>query len=839
LKRTLAYAAAFAAIPQSDDFAGTTLKSFWKTMDVGQSDGGSVTVKDGKIYPIGSGADLWGTTFQCFIVYQDNITGNFRATIEVDKTPIPDHSDGWSSTGLMIASPSILQYNDTQELPAFWVAALTNNNGFEMKGTPAATSIGDSATAAAGTKPPAWVRLEKIGSTITGQYSTDGKTFANIRSPMVLKNADGSPYTGPVVFAIYVQSHDGDNMGDPILSNLVVEEIPAGTVEGTIKDASGKPISGAVVNAVGGGSATTDANGKYSMMLKAGDYTLVPGSSAADFQPVTVTVVKDQTVTKDFVGTPLPTFSLSTAAGIAKWKLFTYSDNGDAAMIAKDGTDFAAADPAFNDTGWDDVDVPGDVAGTVGTNTYFWYRAHFRMPAAFSALKDRPITITNFQIDDSDWTYLNGHLLGSMSWMWNTNRTYIIDPAWVNWDGDNVLAIKGYQGGGGAGMNVTAADGPTMFASSAYFGVLKGKMLIAGSSLPAEGATLTLTSADGKSTYTATPDAQGGYQITNMLGGSYSGTVAGRTVTGTSPTTLAVDVPGGKVTTAPDLQVSYAPFKIEKPDAAISDDFSASTLNAKWTATDLGTTDAGDQSISNGVLVIHADGADFWTGGDNGRFIYQKGITGDFQATLHVLNVPDTDGWSKVGIMARESTDPMSVHAFVCATRDNGESLQGRTSANPEANFNVNAGTFTQGTGYYVKLLRRGNHIEGYKSPDGVNSIFIAEYDSPNLPKTVLLGIGVTSHSAGNVGEAKVDDFVFSSQLPGPVTPPPPAVVKGDLSGDGKVLVNDAVLALQFAVGLKTPTADQLAAGDLNGDGKITINEVTLILQAAVGLRTL
>jgi hypothetical protein len=72
-----------------------------------------------------------------------------------------------------------------------------------------------------------------------------------------------------------------------------------------------------------------------------------------------------------------------------------------------------------------------------------------------------------------------------------------------------------------------------------------------------------------------------------------------------------------------------------------------------------------------------------------------------------------------------------------------------------------------------------------------------------------------------------------------PVSQWVPPVVKGDLSGDGKVLVNDAVLALQFAVGLKTPTADQLAAGDLNGDGKITINEVTLVLQAAVGLRTL
>ena len=93
----------------------------------------------------------------------------------------------------------------------------------------------------------------------------------------------------------------------------------------------------------------------------------------------------------------------------------------------------------------------------------------------------------------------------------------------------------------------------------------------------------------------------------------------------------------------------------------------------------------------------------------------------------------------------------------------------------------------------------------------------------------------------GPLTNAQLADIQTIAEVSGTITVPggQPAVVKGDLSGDGKVLVNDAVLALQFAVGLKTPTADQLAAGDLNGDGKITINEVTLILQAAVGLRTL
>lgn len=72
-----------------------------------------------------------------------------------------------------------------------------------------------------------------------------------------------------------------------------------------------------------------------------------------------------------------------------------------------------------------------------------------------------------------------------------------------------------------------------------------------------------------------------------------------------------------------------------------------------------------------------------------------------------------------------------------------------------------------------------------------------------------------------------------------PTAPVTPTVVKGDLSGDGKLAINDVSIALQIAVGLKTATADQLKAGDLNGDGKLTINEVTQILRAAVGLASL
>ncbi|MGQ9523735.1 MAG: dockerin type I repeat-containing protein [Armatimonadota bacterium] len=81
--------------------------------------------------------------------------------------------------------------------------------------------------------------------------------------------------------------------------------------------------------------------------------------------------------------------------------------------------------------------------------------------------------------------------------------------------------------------------------------------------------------------------------------------------------------------------------------------------------------------------------------------------------------------------------------------------------------------------------------------------------------------------------EIEVYNFVLPPEAP-VVT-----VVKGDVSGDGKLGIPDATIALQIAVGKITATADQLKAGDVNGNGKIDIADVTQILRAAVGLSKL
>ncbi len=63
--------------------------------------------------------------------------------------------------------------------------------------------------------------------------------------------------------------------------------------------------------------------------------------------------------------------------------------------------------------------------------------------------------------------------------------------------------------------------------------------------------------------------------------------------------------------------------------------------------------------------------------------------------------------------------------------------------------------------------------------------------------------------------------------------PPAPTVIYGDLTGDGAIKVNDAVVALKISSKLMVPTEEQITVGDVNGDGSIKVNDAVLILKKA------
>ena len=67
-------------------------------------------------------------------------------------------------------------------------------------------------------------------------------------------------------------------------------------------------------------------------------------------------------------------------------------------------------------------------------------------------------------------------------------------------------------------------------------------------------------------------------------------------------------------------------------------------------------------------------------------------------------------------------------------------------------------------------------------------------------------------------------------------TKPAPAVLMGDVNGDGEINTRDAKLIMQYELGLIDASKLNLAAADVNGDGEINTRDAKLIMQKELGI---
>lgn len=110
------------------------------------------------------------------------------------------------------------------------------------------------------------------------------------------------------------------------------------------------------------------------------------------------------------------------------------------------------AEPGYDDRSWEKIDVPSkwEDEGFHGYDGYAWYRKSF---------DGRVLTDPNWSfslflgyIDDVDEVYLNGHLIGysgafppDFYTAYNAYRKYFIPNEFINFDGNNVIAVRVYD----------------------------------------------------------------------------------------------------------------------------------------------------------------------------------------------------------------------------------------------------------------------------------------------------------------------------------------------------------------------------------------------------------
>ncbi|WP_226021500.1 fibronectin type III domain-containing protein [Halomicrobium salinisoli] len=216
-----------------------------------------------------------------------------------------------------------------------------------------------------------------------------------------------------------------------------------------------------------------------------------------------------------------------------------------------------------------------------------------------------------------------------------------------------------------------------------------------------------------------------------------------------------------------------------------------------------------DRTGGRGPITVRGAGADVWNEAD--AFHYYYGQTGgDFDVAVRVDSVEETDEYAKAGLMVRESLDPGATNAMV-RRRPSSTGVQWRTSADSatesttsdegESESEVSGGTTDHA---WQRLVRSGDAIRAYSSPDGVEWTLLADL-SLSLSDDVYVGLAVTSHAEGTLCTAEFDSL---SGL--------------QLTGNGDVGDVDAAGGVEDGGGpdhSPLPEVDGVEVGDPDGDG--------------------
>jgi len=116
------------------------------------------------------------------------------------------------------------------------------------------------------------------------------------------------------------------------------------------------------------------------------------------------------------------------------------------------GDDPARASANFEDGKWDEIYAPSpwEDQGYPGYDGYAWYRKHFHASPDWDG---RMLYLSLGYVDDVDEVYVNGQFIGfegifppHYQTAYNISRYYVLPPSVLNLDGDNVIAVRVYDG---------------------------------------------------------------------------------------------------------------------------------------------------------------------------------------------------------------------------------------------------------------------------------------------------------------------------------------------------------------------------------------------------------
>jgi len=176
---------------------------------------------------------------------------------------------------------------------------------------------------------------------------------------------------------------------------------------------------------------------------------------------------------------------------------------------------------------------------------------------------------------------------------------------------------------------------------------------------------------------------------------------------------------------------------------------------------------AGNSNYTSGTFTLTGAGGQFSGTTDAFHFVYQP-LSGDGSIVARVVNLTLGQG-ATAGIMIRETLDPAAANGatvdFVVyggVVEFNVRALTGGGTSEP----NAVGGTLPP---YWVELVRSGNTLSSYASPDGVNWTLVGN-QTINMASNVYVGLVVAGGGSSSQATATFDNVsVNSSATPAPV----------------------------------------------------------------------
>jgi hypothetical protein len=199
--------------------------------------------------------------------------------------------------------------------------------------------------------------------------------------------------------------------------------------------------------------------------------------------------------------------------------------------------------------------------------------------------------------------------------------------------------------------------------------------------------------------------------------------------------------------------------------SSADDDFTSTTLGGSWTCQDSDNntgTGTCDVTSNYGQMTILGRGSDWWTTTNEFTALKRSDITGDFDVTVKVVGLTNTNGAAKAGIYMANSFTSLSSGglAGIAVRADSKVELLAASSTLGQLN-SITITAASVNLPVWLRLVKSGTSVTGY-----YRTSYSATWTNVGGAQTPLstnansqIALGHTAHSTTVTGEADFDEF--------------------------------------------------------------------------------